>query len=137
MEWAIASSTMAAATKNGPVVIKMSFVRAENSKLHSGRNESKLNVNVFIASKAESIIGGQFTPPSTPSELVERPAIKRMHANDCNPDKTSFKPFAHATNGGNDKYDDKMATAISSTIARVRTISSLDSGHFLHKKLSE
>jgi hypothetical protein len=89
--------------KNGPIDIRMSFERAEKSKLHSGRIESKLNVNVFMNSKAERIIGGQFTQLSMPSLSTERPAIKRIQENDCNPDNTTLMPFAVATNGGNER----------------------------------
>jgi hypothetical protein len=94
-------------------------------------------VKVFINSNVDSITGGQFTPLSTPSLFLESPAIKRMHENDCNPDKMSFNPFATATNGGNVIDDDKMANKISSSIAKHKIMMSLDSGHFLQTKLSE
>jgi hypothetical protein len=60
-----------------------------------------------------------------------------MHENDCNPDKISFEPLATATNGGKVKEEDKIAKTISNNIAKHKTTSSLDSGHFLHTKLSE
>jgi hypothetical protein len=62
--------------------MRNSFVLAENSKLHSGRNESKLNVKVFMNSNADIMIGGQFTPLSKPSLSLESPAIRRMQEND-------------------------------------------------------
>jgi hypothetical protein len=129
-------SKISPTTKNGLMVVRMSFVRGEKSRLHSGLNESKLNVNVFMNSKADSIIGGQFTPLSTPSLLVERPAIRRTHANDCNPDKMSFIPLAVATKGGKVKHDDKTANKINKNIAMTNTTISLDSGHLLQTKFS-
>jgi hypothetical protein len=117
----------------GHTDIRISFVRAEKSMLHSGRNESKLNVNAFKNSNADNIICGQFTPLRTPSLSDERPAISRTHANDWNPDNISFIPLAVATSGGNDTYVDKMANKISKTMARAKTATSLDSGHFLQK----
>jgi hypothetical protein len=107
------------------------------SMLHWGRNESKLNVKVFINSKVDKIMGGQFTPLSTPSLLLDKLAIKRMHENACNPDKISFIPLATATRGGNVRVDDRIATIISNKTAKHSTRMSLDSGHFLHSKLSE
>jgi hypothetical protein len=70
--------------------------------LHSGRSESKLNVNAFKNSNADNMLCGQFTPLRTPSLSVEMPAISRTHANDWNPDNMSFVPLAVATSGGND-----------------------------------
>ena len=122
---------------NGPHEIRRSLSKGEKSMLHWGLNESKLNVKVFINSNVDSIIGGQFTPLSTPSLLLESPAIKRIHENDCNPDKMSFNPLATATNGGNFIDEDKIANRISRTIAKHKITMSLDSGHFLQMKLSE
>jgi hypothetical protein len=130
-EYAAAIRNMKATMNIGAKVTRISFVRAENSKLHSGRNESKLNVKVFMVSKAESITDGQFTPLSKPSLSIDKLVIKRMHENDCKPDRISFIPFATATNGGNERYDDKIANVISSTMPRAKTSISLDSGHFL------
>jgi len=134
---AAAMSRMTMTTKKGPVAVRMSFVRGEKSMLHSGRNESKLNVNVFINSNADNMIGGQLTPLNTPSLSLERPAIRRTHENDCNPDRISFIPLAAVTKGGKVKDDDKIAVRIKRTIAKTITMMNLDSGHFLQTKLSE
>ena len=133
---AAAMSRMTITTKKGPVAVRMSFVRGEKSMLHSGRSESKLNVNVFINSNDASMIGGQLTPLNTPSLLLERPAIRRTQENDCNPDRMSFIPFAAATNGGKVRDDDKIAKRINSKMAIIITMMSFDSGHFLQTKLS-
>ena len=121
---------------NGEIVVRISFVRGEKSMLHSGRNESILNVNVFKNSNAESMMGGQLTPLNTPSLSVERPAINRIQANDCNPDKISFMPFAEATNGGYVRDEDMIASKTNKTMAMARTTISLDSGHFVQTKFS-
>jgi hypothetical protein len=135
-EYTAAMNKMTATTKKGPVAVRTSFVRGEKSMLHSGRRESKLNVNVFINSNVESIMGGQLTPLSTPSLLLARPAINRTHEKDCSPDRMSFVPFAAATKGGNVRDEDKTANNISRIIATTITMISLDSGHFLQTKLS-
>ncbi len=127
---------MSPTTKKGATAVRASFDSGEKSKLHSGRNESRLNVNVFMNSKAESIMGGQLTPLNTPSLSVERPAIRRTHANDCNPDRMSFIPFAAATKGGKVRDDDKTANNINKIMAKTNTIISLDSGHFVQTKFS-
>jgi len=128
-------SRMTITTKQGPAAVRISFVRGGKSMLHSGRRESKLNVNVFINSNTDSMIGGQLTPLNTPSLLV-RLAIRRTHENDCSPDRISFIPLAAVTKGGNVRDDDKIAIRIKSTMAKIITMMNLDSGHFLQTKLS-
>jgi hypothetical protein len=127
---------MSPTTKKGATAVRMSLERGEKSTLHSGRNESKLNAKVFKNSNADSIMGGQLTPLNTPSLSVERPAIKRTHANDCNPDRMSFIPFAAATKGGKVRDDDKMANNINKNMATTSMMISLDSGHFVQTKFS-
>jgi hypothetical protein len=126
-----------ATTKKGPVAVRISLVRGEKSTLHSGRKESKLNVKVFIASKVESISGGQFTPLRTPSASLDSPAMRRMQEKDCKPDKMSLTPFAAAMKGGKESVDDKIANIIKQATAKMSSTMSFDSGHFLHSKLSE
>jgi hypothetical protein len=129
-------SKMKKTIKQGPTVISTSLSKGEKSTVHWGRNESKLKVNVFINSKVDSMMSGQFTPLMIPS-LLDSPAINRMHEKDCNPDRISFVPLATATNGGNVKDELKTANKINNTIAKLNTMMYLDSGHFLHTKLSE
>ena len=135
-EYAAAISKMSPTIKNGAMVVRISFERGEKSMVHSGRNESILNVNVFRNSNADSMMGGQLTPLNTPSLSVERPAIKRTHANDCNPDRISFMPLAAATKGGKVRDDDNTASKINKTMAMTRMTTSLDSGHLVQTKFS-